>query len=64
MMLLQFGNMNKDLAKYNTRLFAEQVMTQLHDVCADWEDGWWPQPMDRSVRAPLSGFKPAAMAAE
>jgi alkanesulfonate monooxygenase SsuD/methylene tetrahydromethanopterin reductase-like flavin-dependent oxidoreductase (luciferase family) len=64
MMLLQFGNMGKDLAKYNTQLFAEQVMPQLHDVFADWEDRWWPQPMDRSTRAPLSGFQPAAMAAE
>jgi alkanesulfonate monooxygenase SsuD/methylene tetrahydromethanopterin reductase-like flavin-dependent oxidoreductase (luciferase family) len=64
MMLLQFGNMGKDLAKYNTQLFAQQVMPQLHDVFADWEDRWWPQPMDRSTRAPLSGFQPAAMAAE
>jgi alkanesulfonate monooxygenase SsuD/methylene tetrahydromethanopterin reductase-like flavin-dependent oxidoreductase (luciferase family) len=64
MMLLQFGNMGKDLAKYNTQLFAEQVMPQLHDVFADWEDQWWPQPMDRSARAPLSGFQPPAMAAE
>src|SRR3569833_2932058 len=29
MLLLQFGNMSKDLAKYNTRLFAEKVMPQL-----------------------------------
>jgi alkanesulfonate monooxygenase SsuD/methylene tetrahydromethanopterin reductase-like flavin-dependent oxidoreductase (luciferase family) len=64
MMLLQFGNMGKDLAKYNTQLFAEQVMPRLHDVFADWEDRWWPQPMDRGARAPLLGFKPAALAAE
>jgi alkanesulfonate monooxygenase SsuD/methylene tetrahydromethanopterin reductase-like flavin-dependent oxidoreductase (luciferase family) len=64
MMLLQFGNMAKDLAKYNTQLFSEQVMPQLHDVFAGWEDRWWPQPMDRSARAPLSGLQPAAIAAE
>jgi alkanesulfonate monooxygenase SsuD/methylene tetrahydromethanopterin reductase-like flavin-dependent oxidoreductase (luciferase family) len=64
MMLLQFGNMGKNLAKYNTQLFAEQVMPQLHDFFADWEDRWWPQPMDRGARAPLLGFKPAALAAE
>ena len=29
MLLLQFGNMGKDLAKYNTKLFAEKVMPQL-----------------------------------
>ena len=45
MLLLQFGNMNKDLAKYNTRLFAEKVMPQLKDVFSEWEDRWWPQPM-------------------
>jgi hypothetical protein len=64
MMLLQFGNMGKDLAEYNTQLFAERVMPQLHGVFADWEDRWWPEPMDRSARAPLSEFKPAALAAE
>ena len=31
MLLMQFGNMNKDLTKYNTRLFAEKVMPQLKD---------------------------------
>ena len=29
MLLLQFGNMSKELTKYNTRLFAEKVMPQL-----------------------------------
>ena len=29
MLLLQFGNMSKDLAKYNTKLFAEEVMPRL-----------------------------------
>jgi alkanesulfonate monooxygenase SsuD/methylene tetrahydromethanopterin reductase-like flavin-dependent oxidoreductase (luciferase family) len=64
MLLLQFGNMSKDLAKYNTRLFAEKVMPQLADLFAEWEDRWWPQPMERPVRAPLSPFQPAALAAE
>ena len=44
MLLLQFGNMKKDLALYNTRLFAEQVAPQLRDLFAgQWEDRWWPQ---------------------
>ena len=34
MMLLQFGNMSKDLAKYNTQLFAE---LQQHHQMADIE---------------------------
>ena len=29
MLLLQYGNMSKELAKYNTKLFAEQVMPKL-----------------------------------
>ncbi len=29
MMLLQYGNMSKELTKYNTKLFAEQVMPKL-----------------------------------
>jgi alkanesulfonate monooxygenase SsuD/methylene tetrahydromethanopterin reductase-like flavin-dependent oxidoreductase (luciferase family) len=64
MLLLQFGNMNKDLVKYNTQLFAEQVKPQMQDVFPEWEDRWWPQPMDRLARAPLSPFQPAALAAE
>jgi alkanesulfonate monooxygenase SsuD/methylene tetrahydromethanopterin reductase-like flavin-dependent oxidoreductase (luciferase family) len=62
MLLCQFGNMGKDLAKYNTRLFAERVMPQLTDTFAEWEDRWWPQPMNREARAPLTPFQPAAMA--
>jgi alkanesulfonate monooxygenase SsuD/methylene tetrahydromethanopterin reductase-like flavin-dependent oxidoreductase (luciferase family) len=64
MLLCQFGNMGKDLAKYNTQLFAEKVMPQLADTFSEWEDQWWPQPMDREARAPLTPFQPAAMAAE
>ena len=29
MLLLQFGNMSKELTRYNTQLFAEQVMPKL-----------------------------------
>jgi alkanesulfonate monooxygenase SsuD/methylene tetrahydromethanopterin reductase-like flavin-dependent oxidoreductase (luciferase family) len=64
MLLLQFGNMNKDLAQYNTRLFAEEVMPQLGDVFSEWEDRWWPQPMQAAARAPLSPFQPTALVAE
>ncbi|HMD64794.1 MAG TPA: LLM class flavin-dependent oxidoreductase [Stellaceae bacterium] len=64
MLLCQFGNMGKDLAKYNTKLFAEKVMPQLTDMFSEWEDSWWPQPMNRNARAPLTPFQPAAMAAE
>src|ERR1700720_3498842 len=64
MLLLQFGNMSKHLVKYNTQLFAEKVMPQLQAVFPEWEDRWWPKPMDRSARARLSPFQPAVLAAE
>ena len=52
MLLLQFGNMSKDLTNYNTRLFAEQVMPQLRDLWDDeWENHWWPQAMPANERA-------------
>ena len=64
MLLLQFGNMGKDLTKYNTQLFAEKVMPQLTDVFSEWDDRWWPQPMNSESRAPLAPFRQEAMAAE
>ncbi|MBV8522698.1 MAG: hypothetical protein JOY71_11350 [Acetobacteraceae bacterium] len=64
MMLLQFGNMSKGLAQYNTKMFAEKVMPRLKCVHSEWEDRRWPQPMDRRERASLTPFQPAAMAAE
>jgi alkanesulfonate monooxygenase SsuD/methylene tetrahydromethanopterin reductase-like flavin-dependent oxidoreductase (luciferase family) len=63
MMLLQFGNMKKELAKYNTKLFAEQVMPRLQHVHSRWEDHWWPQPMARKERAAPASFHPVAQAA-
>ena len=64
MLLMQFGNMGKDLAMYNTKLFAEKVMSQLTDAFAEWEDRWWPNPMTHDARAPLTPFRQSAMAAE
>jgi alkanesulfonate monooxygenase SsuD/methylene tetrahydromethanopterin reductase-like flavin-dependent oxidoreductase (luciferase family) len=63
MMLLQFGNMSKELAQYNTRLFAEKVMPRLKHVHSGWEDKWWPQPMPRAERAAPAAFEPALPAA-
>lgn len=52
MTLLQFGNMGKELTMYNTRLFAEKVMPQLKDLFTnEWEDRWWPKPMDQAETA-------------
>lgn len=50
MLLLQFGNMSHDLARYNTRLYAEQVLPQVQDLFSEWENRWWPQPMPHESR--------------
>jgi alkanesulfonate monooxygenase SsuD/methylene tetrahydromethanopterin reductase-like flavin-dependent oxidoreductase (luciferase family) len=62
MLLLQFGNMGKELVKYNTRMFAEQVMPKLRPMFAAWEDRWWPQPMARAERADVPAFLPGLAA--
>jgi alkanesulfonate monooxygenase SsuD/methylene tetrahydromethanopterin reductase-like flavin-dependent oxidoreductase (luciferase family) len=63
MLLLQFGNMSKELTRYNTQLFAERVMPQLQSLFADWEDRWWPHPMATATRAQPAPFRPHATAA-
>lgn len=52
LLLLQFGNMGRDLANHNTRLFAEKVMPQIADLFEDqWENRWWPTPMAAEDRS-------------
>jgi alkanesulfonate monooxygenase SsuD/methylene tetrahydromethanopterin reductase-like flavin-dependent oxidoreductase (luciferase family) len=52
MLLLQFGNMDRQLALHNTELFAKRVAPQLADLFeAEWEDRWWPRPLARARRA-------------
>jgi alkanesulfonate monooxygenase SsuD/methylene tetrahydromethanopterin reductase-like flavin-dependent oxidoreductase (luciferase family) len=58
MMLLQFGNMNKELTRYNTRMFAEHVAPKLRPLFAEWEHRWWPQPMDAAQRAAVPAYTP------
>ena len=64
MLLLQFGNMDKQLAKYNSRLYAEQLMPQLQDVWSEWENHWWPTPMATADRAAPDPIAHRAVAAE
>jgi len=46
MLLLQFGNMEHDLVRYNTKLYADHVLPQLRDLFDDqYEDRWWPKPL-------------------
>ena len=51
MLLLQFGNMSKDVVNYYSKLYAEQVIPQLADLWEDWEDHWWPQTREKAQRA-------------
>jgi alkanesulfonate monooxygenase SsuD/methylene tetrahydromethanopterin reductase-like flavin-dependent oxidoreductase (luciferase family) len=64
MMLLQFGSMGKDLAKYNTKVFAERVLPKLRGLFSEWEDKWWPEPMGAAERADPAPFQAGAIAAE
>jgi alkanesulfonate monooxygenase SsuD/methylene tetrahydromethanopterin reductase-like flavin-dependent oxidoreductase (luciferase family) len=64
MLLMQFGNMSKQLTQYNTKLFAERVMPKLHGKFSEYEHRWWPKPMDAALRAELPAYAPAMRAAE
>src|ERR1700674_2567635 len=64
MMLLQYGNMSKELTKYNTKLFAEAVMPRVSKLFPEWEDKWWPAPMAAAEGAAPAPFQAAAFAAE
>jgi hypothetical protein len=46
MLLMQFGNMDRQLTQYNTELFAKRVLPQLGSLFDDeWEDHWWPRAL-------------------
>ena len=63
MLLLQFGSMGKDLAAYNTKLFADRVLPELKGLFGEWEDRWSPQPMAHPERARIPAFQ-SPLAAE
>jgi hypothetical protein len=42
MVLLHFGNMQQDTVRYNTELFAREVMPKVRGLFSDWEDEYWP----------------------
>ena len=50
MTFCHFGNMSADLVRYNTELYAAKVMPEVQDLFEDeYEDKWWPTPMDATV---------------
>jgi alkanesulfonate monooxygenase SsuD/methylene tetrahydromethanopterin reductase-like flavin-dependent oxidoreductase (luciferase family) len=61
MLLLQFGNMSKDLAFYNTEQFAKRVAPQLRGLFEnEWENRWWPRPLPAPRRATARELRPRA----
>ncbi len=50
MVFSHFGNMSRDLVRYNTELYATKVMPEVRDLFEDeYEDKWWPTPMEGAV---------------
>jgi alkanesulfonate monooxygenase SsuD/methylene tetrahydromethanopterin reductase-like flavin-dependent oxidoreductase (luciferase family) len=58
MLLLQFGNMSKELCRYNTQSFARDVIPKLKGLFSEWDDRWWPRPMAAAQRADVPAFLP------
>ena len=55
MLLLQFGNMNKETTMYNTKMFAERVLPNIQGLWGEWEDKWWIKPIEnRQAPRPLN----------
>ena len=52
MVLLQIGSMPKDLTMKNTELFATQVLPHIRDMWSEYDDRWWPKPLEE--RAPVA----------
>ncbi len=66
MLLLQLGNMPRDVTYYNTRMFAEQVAPHLRSKFSEWEDKWYPKMMpmdDRAVPQTPNGVADIALPA-
>ena len=44
--------------------FEKHVEQSNRELFSEWEDRWWPQPMDAAGRAELPAFRPGVQAAE
>ena len=49
LLLMQFGDMPPHLVNKSSELFAKEVMPHLKDLWGDYEDRWWPAPMQQRV---------------
>lgn len=51
MFLMQYGNMSKDVALYNTELAGKYLLPQLKGLFeSEWEHKWWPKPLSEPAR--------------
>ena len=58
MLLLQFGNMDRDLTMFNTDLVAREVLPEIRGLFEDeWEHRWWPTPMGAGRRRSVGGVR-------
>ncbi len=55
MVLLQIGSMPKDLTMKNTELFAIQVLPHIRDMWSEYDDRWWPKPLETRAEVGVSG---------
>ncbi len=51
MVLLQIGSMPKALTMKNTELFARHVLPHVQDMWGEYEDHWWPRPLENRAVA-------------
>lgn len=58
MVLLQIGSMPKDLTMKNTELFATEVYPELQGMWDEYEDHWWPQPIEEPEVAGMASAGP------
>jgi len=60
MLLLHFGNLSKETTRYNTQLFAEEVMPRVRANFEDWEDRWFPTDTLSEIQEPALLGQPTA----
>ena len=62
-LLLHFGNMDRDLTRVNTELFASGVLPQIRDLFTDrWEYHWWRRGREERVSRPAGSAPRTARA--
>ena len=55
MLLLQFGDMPKERALKNTHLFGTEVLPYLRDLWDEYDNRWWPQPLQQIQHPAVPG---------